>query len=45
MSKDGLIEPNIEYDWKAKIVGMFYIKPNYPGRCSHVKLLYRQKKP
>lgn len=36
LSKDGLVDPNTEYDWNEKIVGMFYIKPNYPGRCSHV---------
>ncbi|KAI8991059.1 hypothetical protein BDF20DRAFT_842420 [Mycotypha africana] len=36
MAKDGLIEPNTNYDWDDKVVGMFYIKPNYPGRCSHI---------
>ncbi|CAO3655810.1 unnamed protein product [Mucor fragilis] len=36
MSKDGIIEPNTAYNWEDKIVGMFYIKPNYPGRCSHI---------
>ncbi|KAH3263107.1 hypothetical protein KXW23_006557 [Aspergillus fumigatus] len=23
-------------DWKKECLGTFYIKPNYPGRCSHV---------
>ncbi|BCR92494.1 GNAT family N-acetyltransferase [Aspergillus chevalieri] len=23
-------------DWKRECLGTFYIKPNYPGRCSHV---------
>ncbi|CAO3636057.1 unnamed protein product [Mucor hiemalis] len=36
MSKDTAIEPNTAYDWDDKIIGMFYIKPNYPGRCSHI---------
>ncbi|CEG68819.1 hypothetical protein RMATCC62417_05005 [Rhizopus microsporus] len=36
MSKDGIIEPQVDYDWTDKIIGMFYIKPNYPGRCSHI---------
>ncbi|KAI8079013.1 uncharacterized protein B0P05DRAFT_470367 [Gilbertella persicaria] len=36
MSADSLIEPGVEYDWQDKVVGMFYIKPNYPGRCSHI---------
>ncbi|CAG8467964.1 601_t:CDS:2 [Ambispora gerdemannii] len=22
--------------WDERVVGMFYIKPNYPGRCSHI---------
>ncbi|CAG8458088.1 294_t:CDS:2 [Funneliformis caledonium] len=22
--------------WDDKLLGMFYIKPNYPGRCSHI---------
>ncbi|KAE8556247.1 hypothetical protein EYB25_000947 [Talaromyces marneffei] len=25
-----------EVDWKEVCLGTFYIKPNYPGRCSHV---------
>ncbi|EAW11264.1 GNAT family N-acetyltransferase [Aspergillus clavatus NRRL 1] len=25
-----------ERDWEAECLGTFYIKPNYPGRCSHV---------
>ncbi|KAI8642711.1 hypothetical protein BD408DRAFT_443252 [Parasitella parasitica] len=36
MSLDGLIDPNTAYNWDKKVVGMFYIKPNYPGRCSHI---------
>lgn len=36
MSKETAIEPDTAYDWDDKIIGMFYIKPNYPGRCSHV---------
>ncbi|KAI9363690.1 hypothetical protein BD770DRAFT_380162 [Pilaira anomala] len=36
MSKDSIIDPNTTYDWNDKIIGMFYIKPNYPGRCSHI---------
>ncbi|ORE03524.1 hypothetical protein BCV72DRAFT_244311 [Rhizopus microsporus var. microsporus] len=36
MSKDGIIEPQVDYDWTDKVIGMFYIKPNYPGRCSHI---------
>lgn len=39
MSVDGLIDPDTEYKWEDKVVGMFYIKPNYPGRCSHVSFL------
>ncbi|KAK9766074.1 hypothetical protein K7432_005121 [Basidiobolus ranarum] len=23
-------------DWKKKVLGMFYVKPNFPGRCSHI---------
>lgn len=37
MSKDSVIEPNTDYDYKEKVIGMFYIKPNYPGRSSHVR--------
>ncbi|KAG1462230.1 hypothetical protein G6F56_005560 [Rhizopus delemar] len=36
MSKDSVIEPNTDYDYKEKVIGMFYIKPNYPGRSSHI---------
>ncbi|KAL4869046.1 hypothetical protein BDV12DRAFT_88386 [Aspergillus spectabilis] len=25
-----------ERDWEKECLGTFYIKPNYPGRCSHV---------
>ncbi|KAL4970694.1 GNAT family N-acetyltransferase [Aspergillus stella-maris] len=25
-----------EHDWEKECLGTFYIKPNYPGRCSHV---------
>ncbi|CEL05466.1 Putative Histone acetyltransferase HPA2 [Aspergillus calidoustus] len=25
-----------ERDWERECLGTFYIKPNYPGRCSHV---------
>jgi hypothetical protein len=38
MSINGLIEKDVEYDFGKKVVGMFYIKPNYPGRCSHVSV-------
>jgi len=27
---------NIEKDWERECLGSFYIKPNYPGRSSHV---------
>ncbi|KAI9303237.1 hypothetical protein BJ944DRAFT_232344 [Cunninghamella echinulata] len=30
------IEPEKEYDMKDKVLGCFYVKPNYPGRCSHI---------
>ena len=36
--------------WDDKLLGMFYIKPNYPGRCSHVclnifcQIIYKKKK-
>ncbi|ORX94482.1 acyl-CoA N-acyltransferase [Basidiobolus meristosporus CBS 931.73] len=23
-------------DWGSKVLGMFYVKPNFPGRCSHI---------
>ncbi|KAF9918323.1 hypothetical protein BX616_009338 [Lobosporangium transversale] len=23
-------------DWEEELLGFFYIKPNYPGRCSHI---------
>lgn len=39
MSKDSVIDPDTTYNWDDKVIGMFYIKPNYPGRCSHVKYL------
>lgn len=39
MSKTSIIDPNTVYDWNDKVVGMFYIKPNYPGRCSHVSTI------
>jgi len=29
----GLIEGR---DWEQECLGTFYIKPNYPGRCSHI---------
>lgn len=35
MSKHSLIELG-DNDFNEKIMGMFYIKPNYPGRSSHV---------
>ncbi|RDW78558.1 GNAT family N-acetyltransferase [Aspergillus mulundensis] len=25
-----------ERDWEKECLGTFYVKPNYPGRCSHV---------
>ncbi|CAG8652000.1 13513_t:CDS:2, partial [Cetraspora pellucida] len=33
--KDDDNENNKE-NWEDKVMGMFYIKPNYPGRCSHI---------
>jgi hypothetical protein len=27
---------NVEKDWEKECLGSFYIKPNYPGRSSHV---------
>ncbi|KAI9264473.1 hypothetical protein BY458DRAFT_514147 [Sporodiniella umbellata] len=36
MSKETEIEPGQSYNLQEKIVGMFYIKPNYPGRCAHI---------
>ncbi|BFZ64282.1 hypothetical protein YB2330_005425 [Saitoella coloradoensis] len=30
------LDPEAEFDWAANVLGTFYIKPNYPGRCSHV---------
>ena len=27
---------SVERDWAKEIAGAYYIKPNYPGRCSHV---------
>ncbi|KAG0740101.1 hypothetical protein G6F57_006107 [Rhizopus arrhizus] len=35
MSRDSLIELG-DNDFNEKVMGMFYIKPNYPGRCSHI---------
>ncbi|KAL4932612.1 GNAT family N-acetyltransferase [Aspergillus undulatus] len=32
---EGLTEA-AERDWERECLGTFYIKPNYPGRCSHV---------
>src|SRR4051794_30832114 len=30
-------DPEAEAEaWADRMVGMFYVKPNYPGRCSHV---------
>ncbi|ORZ25139.1 hypothetical protein BCR42DRAFT_399452 [Absidia repens] len=34
--KDEPIMPGKEYDMQDKVLGCFYIKPNYPGRCSHI---------
>lgn len=34
--KGGPIEAGKEYDYEDKVLGMYYVKPNYPGRCSHV---------
>ncbi|KAI7848515.1 hypothetical protein BDC45DRAFT_523054 [Circinella umbellata] len=36
LTKEGIIEKDQSYDYKDKVLGMFYIKPNYPGRCSHI---------
>ncbi|KAI9470688.1 MAG: hypothetical protein EXX96DRAFT_622893 [Benjaminiella poitrasii] len=36
MTKDGVIDSQTAYNWDDKVVGMFYIKPNYPGRSSHI---------
>jgi hypothetical protein len=27
---------NVEKDWEKECLGSFYVKPNYPGRSSHV---------
>lgn len=27
-------------DYQEHVVGMYYVKPNYPGRSSHVRLLH-----
>ncbi|KAF0468043.1 acyl-CoA N-acyltransferase [Gigaspora margarita] len=32
---DNYNENNNE-NWDDKVMGMYYIKPNYPGRCSHI---------
>ncbi|KAI8076769.1 uncharacterized protein BX664DRAFT_343882 [Halteromyces radiatus] len=34
--KDDPIVPGKEYDMHDKVLGCFYVKPNYPGRCSHI---------
>ncbi|KAI7886450.1 acyl-CoA N-acyltransferase [Lichtheimia hyalospora FSU 10163] len=34
--KGGPIEADKEYDYEDKVLGMYYVKPNYPGRCSHI---------
>ncbi|KAG0167007.1 hypothetical protein DFQ28_006721 [Apophysomyces sp. BC1034] len=31
-----LIEPGQNYDYEEIVIGMYYVKPNYPGRCSHI---------
>ncbi|KAE8320493.1 hypothetical protein BDV39DRAFT_213515 [Aspergillus sergii] len=33
LGEEGLTEGR---DWERECLGTFYIKPNYPGRCSHV---------
>ncbi|KAE8354655.1 hypothetical protein BDV28DRAFT_130430 [Aspergillus coremiiformis] len=33
LGQDGLTEGR---DWDRECLGTFYVKPNYPGRCSHV---------
>ena len=35
-TKDGPIEKGQSYNYEDKVLGMYYVKPNYPGRCSHV---------
>lgn len=40
--KGDAIEADKEYDFEDKVLGMYYVKPNYPGRCSHVSLLIYQ---
>ncbi|KAI8149647.1 hypothetical protein BJV82DRAFT_128869 [Fennellomyces sp. T-0311] len=36
LTKDGPIEKGQAYDYNDKVLGMYYVKPNYPGRCSHI---------
>ncbi|KAL7272843.1 Protein spt10 [Rhizina undulata] len=33
--RDLAAEEEEERDWEKECLGTFYIKPNYPGRCSH----------
>lgn len=36
LRKDSITEPlDLVADWSYAILGHYYIKPNYPGRCSH----------
>ncbi|KAL4768771.1 hypothetical protein BDW60DRAFT_210643 [Aspergillus nidulans var. acristatus] len=32
----GGLNVDSERDWEKECLGTFYVKPNYPGRCSHV---------
>ncbi|KAI9493850.1 hypothetical protein BDB00DRAFT_820947 [Zychaea mexicana] len=36
LTKDGPIEKGQSYNYEDKVLGMYYVKPNYPGRCSHI---------
>ncbi|KAI8385020.1 uncharacterized protein BYT42DRAFT_544819 [Radiomyces spectabilis] len=31
-----IIDRNKDYDFDNVVIGMYYVKPNYPGRCSHI---------
>lgn len=30
-------------EWDHDLLGFFYIKPNFPGRCSHVRLVFAKR--
>ncbi|KAL4979033.1 hypothetical protein BDW66DRAFT_116683 [Aspergillus desertorum] len=33
---EGELSVDSEREWEKECLGTFYVKPNYPGRCSHV---------